>query len=144
MTYYVPDIHKDLFHKYLTFWGKYEGSGATIGIKIEVIIGLIAVLCYGLLKKVSLLKALFLSLLVYSTIFLFGATPFVWKFFLSLFSLEYKINDQYFSFFYSLGFIPLFSYLFYKHNPQNFLTIIKDLRLERIIHYFLMFFLVFI
>jgi len=141
MTYYVPDIHKDLFYKYLTFWGKYEGSGATIGIKIEVIIGLIGVLCYGLLKKVTLLKAIFLSLLVYSTIFLFGATPFVWKFFLSLFSLEYKINDQYFSFFYSLSLLPLFSYLFYKHSPQNFLTIIKDLRLERIIHYFLMFFL---
>jgi 4-hydroxybenzoate polyprenyltransferase len=141
MTYYVPDIHKDILNKYLTFWGDYEGSGATIGIKIEVLIGMFSVLTYSLLKKASLLKSFFISLLVYSAIFIFGMTPFVWKFFLSLFSLSYKINDQYFSFFYSLGLIPIFSYLFYKHNTHLFLELIKDLRLERIFHYFLMFFL---
>ena len=141
MTYYVPNIHDELFKKYLTFWGDYKGSGATIGIKTEVLIGMICVFIYSLLKTGAFLKSAFLSLLIYSSIFLFGMTPFVWKFFLSLFSLNYKINDQYFSFFYSLGLIPIFLYLFYKYNSKILLVLIKDLRLERIFHYFLMFFL---
>ncbi|MEC7181683.1 MAG: UbiA family prenyltransferase, partial [Bdellovibrionota bacterium] len=141
MTYYVPNIHQDLFKKYLTFWGSYEGSGATIGIKTEVLVGVISVFTYSLLKNVSLLKSAFLALLIYSSIFLFGMTPFVWKFFLSIFSLNYKINDQYFSFFYSLGLLPTFGFLFYKYNSKLILALIKDLRLERIFHYLLMFFL---
>ncbi|MBG07812.1 MAG: hypothetical protein CME68_03580 [Halobacteriovoraceae bacterium] len=141
MTYYVPNVHTDILNKYLTFWGDYEGSGATIGIKTEVLIGVVCVFTYALLKKVSLLKSALLAIVIYSSIFLFGMTPFVWKYFLSLFSLNYKINDQYFSFFYSLGLLPIFIYLFYKYNPKLLLVLIKDLRLERIFHYFLMFFL---
>jgi 4-hydroxybenzoate polyprenyltransferase len=141
MTYYIPHIHQDLFTKYLTFWGNYEGSGATPGIKIEVFCGMIGAFFYTLYKKEKVWKGLLLAWSIYTAIFIFGMTPFLWKSLIGLFGLQYKLTNQYFSFFFLLALLPQMGVLFYLYRPHIFKSLMKDLRITRMIHYQLMFFL---
>ncbi|HID26040.1 MAG TPA: hypothetical protein EYP23_06250, partial [Thermoplasmata archaeon] len=139
MSYMLPGVHEDLLIRWLTFSGSYVGMGATPGMMIEVIFVLIGCFTYVYMKKRSVLRGLFFTFLVYSTVFWWGCIPFAIKYFLELFSVEYAFTSKVALNFILLLLIVIGSITFYLYNKKYFLEIIKDIRPFRALHYELMF-----
>ena len=139
MSYMLPGVHEDLLSRWLTFSGSYVGMGATPGMKIEVLLVLIGCFAYVYMKKRSILRGIFFTFVVYSTVFWWGCIPFAVKYFLESFGVEYAFTSEVAVNFVLLLLLIIGSIAFYLYNKKYFVEIIKDIRPFRALHYELMF-----
>lgn len=142
--YLEPEYINNLWQRFFTFFGSQtniagEASGITLGIRLEILIILLAVFFYIFVKKRNVLRALLFSFITYITIFVYFSVPFVIKGFLKIFGLTYEYSEQLITNFFLLIIFILGTWAFYLYSRRYFWAIVKDIRLTRLIHFELMF-----
>lgn len=148
---YICAMPKETLLAYFTFFGPFTDPGITLGMRIEVLLLLAGIFYYVKTNSQSFQRAIFAVLLCYTIIFIYFASPSLAAF--ALFALPNMTNitvDQIYTF--SMNYISLivswiFYYLlfamiaawFYRLHKDKFLAFIKNTRIERLLHYCLMF-----
>lgn len=122
---------------YLTFFGDYVG--ATIGIRIEVALALVAVYFYSYAKTKDFFTSLVAAFLSYTLIFLWGATPFFVKPLVELFGFQYQYAGLVLlRYFMVINFI-LAVWLAFLANKERFLAFVREIPILRVMYYEAMF-----
>ena len=139
--YLEPGFAGNMWHRFFTFFGPYaDRAAATPGVRIEIFIILVAFFIYIFIKKKSWIRSLIFTLITYAVIFAFFALPYFVKGFLKIFDLFYEYSNALMVNFLLLLFLILASIVFYLYSKKYFITILKDIRILRLIHFELMFF----
>lgn len=138
MNYMLPGLHDDLLTRYLTFFGPLEPMAVTPGIRIELAIVLILSLIYLFIKTNSLLKSIFLTWLLYTIFFVFGAYPFLLIGLKKITGISFWHTEPILTFSFIILSIILGVALTYLANPNLFKLVLKDVCKYRVIHYELM------
>ncbi len=141
MAYLLPEYHGSLLLRFITFFGSFDGKGITPGIRIEIVLILLACFIYFFIKKRDGIKAIISTFLTYSVIFIFGAAPYVVKNFLNVLNIEYKPSSTLISNFFLLLIFIFTIWIFYLYNKRYFINVLKDIRIFRFLHFELMFIL---
>lgn len=142
MTYLMPSFtySNNLLYRFFTLGGEYKAiGGITPGIKIELVLIIIVSFLYFFIKNKTVIKSLFFSFLIYSIIFIYLITPIWLNYFLKVFGKSFNYSsDVDLVNLYFLLIIFFSSVLFYLYNKNYFKAIIKDLRILRLLHFWLM------
>jgi len=143
IAYLLPEIHGNLFLRFITFFGEFysSGLGATPGIRIEIAFVLLGAFIYFFLKKLKFLKNIFCVFLLYSIIFSVFATPYASKLLLTILNLEMEHPQILTVYFFPVILFLLGLSLFYFADKNYFKIILKDARPFRLAYYETMFFL---
>ena len=141
IAYLLPDIHSDLFTRYVTFFGSFTEVGVTLGVRIEIALILLFGLFYAFFKARKVFTSLLFTVLLYSFIFLYLTMPFWVQAFFSLLGVDYLFSDALMvSVFLFLAF--LLGVILYAHEFKDyFWQIMADFRWFRLAHYLAMFIL---
>lgn len=134
----------DLITCFFTFFGPLGEKGVSIGMRIEISIVLIITFAYCRLKRLSRLKSLATSFLLYCLIFLWGASPwFLLQYYklLNIYSAikaynSYSVSNHN-SFFLVWIFIAII-WILWRSKPHLVKILAGNIRPYRIAHYLLM------
>jgi len=139
MTYLTNSAthSSNLLARFLTLGGEYRSiGGITPGIKVELIVVLLASFVYFLLKKRGYLKSVFFAFITYVIFFAYFATPIFLSLFLEIFNKNIKDN---FNFYLANYFIIIISLqlivVLFLYNRKIFNAIIGDMRWLRILYF---------
>ena len=138
-TYLIPGEHSQLLLRFFTFFGDFKEFGVTPGMRIEIGLALVAGFLYIYTKRRNLIKGIWYTFLVYTTIFCFFSAPFILKAIIELFGFTYNYSDRLFIDFYSAISILLGIVIAILANKQYFLIILRDMRLLRVFYFLSMF-----
>ena len=94
MNYLSIQSFSDFIFSYFTIGGANLTRGATIGIRIEIIILLIASFNYIYVKRKSLIIAFIGMLTIYTVLFLSGTVPMIIHWSTHYFNLAYAVDDH--------------------------------------------------
>jgi len=142
ITYLTPGQHGNLFYLFITFFGPIAKAGITIGMRIEIGLALIGSFLYFLIKTRSKIKSLFFTISLYAIIFFYCAMPHTIVPILKIFKISNLEN-----FFITKAALDLMTYIyliviffagqliFYFYNKEYYISIIKDMRFFRLIHF---------
>jgi 4-hydroxybenzoate polyprenyltransferase len=154
LAYLLPGLHHNIILKFFTFFGPFEDTGVSAGIRIEVALVITASFTYFIIKTGKILRSIFFAFLVYTLIFIYIAIPF---FILPLFYLlqgstisdiinifaSYRKVSDLFVIFFNHIFIFLslivFLVIVYLYRKEYVVSLLKDLRFFRVIHFESMF-----
>ena len=135
MKYLEPEVHSDLWLRFLTLGGDFTGGGITTGQKVTGVLVILLSFLYINLKTRNILKSSFFAILMYPLVFLLAILPFILPKFLQIFGIVYSYSQILMIHTYLIILFPLIVILFYLHNPKIFKIICKDLRLPRYLFY---------
>ena len=138
-TYLIPGEHSQLLLRFFTFFGDFKEFGVTPGMRMEIGLALVAGFLYIYTKRRNLIKGIWYTFLVYTTIFCFISAPFILKAIIELFGFTYNYSDRLFIDFYSAISILLGIVIAILVNKQYFLIILRDMRLLRVFYFLSMF-----
>lgn len=138
MNYMLPGLHDDLFMRYFTFFGPLEPMAVTPGIRIELAVVFIASFIYFCIKTQSYIKSFFLTWILYTILFIFGAFPFLLKILKELTGIPFWHTEPIITYSFVIISIVLGVLLTYLSNPPVFKTVLKDVCKYRVAHYELM------
>lgn len=126
MNYLSIHSLQDVFFSYLTLGGISIKRGATLGIRIEIFLLVVACFNYIRTKRNSLLWGFLGAWCVYTILFISGTVPFILGQIIQFFNLQYASNDQ--STILMLLNIDLFLLLllFIRYNSPTLLAITKQ------------------
>ncbi len=154
LAYLLPGLHHNIILKFFTFFGPFEDTGVSAGIRIEVALVMIASFTYFIIKTGKILRSIFFVFLVYTLIFIYISIPFfiLPVFYLlsgatiddiiNIFSSYRQVTDLFVIFFNHIFiFLSLIVFLVivYLHRKEYVISLLKDLRFFRLIHFELMF-----
>lgn len=94
MNYLSINSYADIAWSYVTIGGASLNRGATIGIRIEIVLLVLASFNYIYLKTRSVLRTIIGTLSIYTVLFLSGTIPFFMGKINELLHLTYSTNDQ--------------------------------------------------
>lgn len=94
MNYLSIHSFQDFLLSYFTIGGPNLTRGATLGIRVEIILLMLASFNYIYVKRSSLLMAFLGSFSIYSVLFLSGTIPFAINYLTQFFELSYAIEDH--------------------------------------------------
>jgi 4-hydroxybenzoate polyprenyltransferase len=135
--YFEPEENISLLAAYLTYCGDF--IGATLGIKIEVAIGLVGIYFYTFVKTRDVLSGLMASWVSYTALFIWGASPFVIKLIMQSSGLHYYYSGIHLlRYFLVINFI-LATWLVYVADKKRFIEFIKTIPVLKVLHYEAMF-----
>lgn len=147
ITYLMPEFHGsyvNLIERFFTFFGKFQEFGVSPGLKIEIFLALIGVALYFYIKKLSWLKIILGTISIYAIIFIYSFSPYTMKTVFDGLQISFAYSETLFiNFFLLIAFFLLMA-LGFLENKKFFWSIVKDIRLTRLLHYWLMFVLGFI
>lgn len=138
--YMFPDQHSNLLVRFFTFFGPSDLSGITPGMRVEIAIVVTASFFYALAKGQTALKSILFGFLIYSTIFVYCAVPFLFDAFMGILGLKHSLLLPAMTNFYFLLMLLFGAWLSYLCRKTYFLEILKDCRPLRFLHFVLMFF----
>lgn len=139
--YLEPGFADSIWQRLFTFFGPYADRAAvTPGIHIEIFIILLAIFIYIFIKKKSWLRSLIFTLITYVVIFAYFSIPYFVKGLLGFFDLAYEYSNALMINFLLLILPVLALIVFYLYSKKYFVAIFKDIRIFRLIHFELMFF----
>ncbi|MDE2232489.1 MAG: hypothetical protein KGJ95_10595, partial [Candidatus Omnitrophica bacterium] len=140
--YFVPGEYSgSLLTKYLTFFGPLTHIGATPGIRIEILLMMIASGIYTWTVTGRLWRGILGGLGFYSVVFVFFIIPALVNQFYTLDPSSPLVTNEIFIDLYLAASLGLGSFIFYTAEPDIFKALIKDIRLERLLYYVLLVFL---
>ena len=132
-----PSSPCNILLSYLSFFG--DGfTGATIGIRVEIILTLTFAFIYCKIKGLSLYKCVISIWLCYTIIFLMFALPYFIAHFLQLIGFDFSRSDSHMIHSILLGIFVVGIPLLYAANPNIFNLLIRDCQFLRILHFQLM------
>ncbi len=123
----------NVMHTYFTFFGNFPG--ATLGLRIEVACALIGLYFYLQLKSVPLLSRLIYVWLIYTLIFIWGATPLFVAGILTGLGFVYQYSATLLTTTFLFLLAPLLAGFVYLAWPETTRVVLKDARLTRLLHY---------
>lgn len=94
MNYLSINSVGDILWSYITVGGSSLTRGATLGIRIEIVLLVIACFNYVYTKRNNILRALIASVSIYTILFLSGAIPYFLNKIVNQFHLQYGPDDQ--------------------------------------------------
>lgn len=141
MSYIRPEFHSKPFLKFLTFYGPFEGVGITPGIKLEVVVVLSLCFLYFYLLQKKVVGALVKTLSVYILLFFYLSAPFWARGILNVFGQKYIYSAGLMNNFYLVLIIIQLSVVLVLSRTRLVISIMKDMRPFRLLHYLLMFLL---
>jgi hypothetical protein len=94
MNYLALNSWKDVLWSYVTIGGSSFSRGATPGIRIEIVLLVIASFNYVRTKKDSIVKGVIAAICIYSVLFLSGAIPLILGYIVNTLKLQYQHDDQ--------------------------------------------------
>lgn len=118
MNYLSVNSFSDIAWSYITIGGASLSRGATLGIRIEIVLLVIASFNYVYLKTGNIWRALAGTLSIYTVLFLSGAIPYFLGKINTAFDLTYGANDQSSSYLLFTLDIALFLFLVYRYNRK--------------------------
>ena len=154
MAYLLPGLHHNIVLRFFTFFGYLGDAGVSAGMRIEVALVITASFTYFIIKTGKILRSIFFAFLVYTLIFMYISIPF---FILPLFYLlsgsttgdiiniftSYRKVSDFCTIFFNHTFIFLslivFLVIIYLYRKEYVISLLKDLRFFRVIHFELMF-----
>ena len=138
MGYLAPKTN--LIFAFFTMGGIPTNQALTIGIRLELVVFLFLSFYYFQMKNPSLIKNLIKTFFVYCMIFLYAMTPIILQLFLNIFSL--KLVDYWYQTIYSSSIILIaiqILLILWIHDKKLLTSIAFDLRINRILHFLLLF-----
>lgn len=139
ITYLMPEFHGDLIGRFFTFFGKFQEFGISPGMKVEIFLVLLATLLFFYVKNFSWQKILLGIVSVYAVIFFYLASPYFIKAFFGWLNLPFDYSETLFINYYLAVIFLLLIILAFLENRNFFWSILRDIRLARLFHYWLMF-----
>lgn len=94
MNYLSIQSSSDFLKSYLTIGGASLSRGATLGIRIEIVLLIFASFNYVYIKTASILRALIGTFSIYTVLFLSGAIPYFLSMLNASIDISYGSNDQ--------------------------------------------------
>jgi len=94
MNYLSIHSFQDFLFSYFTIGGANLTRGATVGIRVEIILLMLASFNYIYVKRSSLLIAFLGSFSIYTVLFLSGTVPFAINYLTHYFELPYAVDDH--------------------------------------------------
>ena len=141
IAYLLPGVHHNLALRFFTFFGDFPGLGVTPGMRIEIGLGLIGAFIYFYSKKISLVKSVVSTALVYLLIFSYIAIPFIIRALFEPLGLNPVFSNSLLIRFYLVVIFLAGIVLTYLLSKKYFKAILEDIRLLRLLSYETMFFL---
>lgn len=125
MNYLSLNSWKDVLWSYVTIGGSTFSRGATPGIRIEIVLLVLASLNYVRTKKNRIITGLIAAICIYTVLFLSGAVPLILGYIVNTFHLQYQNDDQStLLLLLTLDIFLLFLALF-RHSPRRIFEIVK-------------------
>ncbi len=121
---------------FFTYFGDFPG--VSLGLKIEILMALMGIYIYCRFKKISVVNSTITTLLCYTTIFLWGSSPFLVEYILWLMGFSYAFSSQLMVNFYLIVLPPAAWIIAYLWKPAWVRALMKDMRYLRVMHYELM------
>lgn len=137
MAYMLPNIHSDLWQRYILFFGAFSNKGVTPGIQIEIALVVMGSFIYFSIKRNSLVIALLFSWLTYTLIFLYGAMPFLLEFIQLSLGYTYNYSDENMRDLFLVLLLVLGFWIYLLHSKSYSISLLKDMRYLRIAHFLL-------
>ena len=94
MNYLSINSFQDILWSYISIGGSSLTRGATIGIRIEIVLLVIACFNYVYTKQKSIVKGIVAAFSIYTILFLSGAIPFILGLIVNKFELHYQEDDR--------------------------------------------------
>ena len=139
---YILTHGSDLFLKFLTFFGPIAKFGITPGMRVEILLVLLGAFFYFTIKTRNIAKSLIGAVSFYGLLFSFAALPSLLN---QAFNIPFtKMSDFLFIYIYLLLSFIFLCLIFWFRNKNYFISILKDIRPFRILHFELMFVLGFL
>lgn len=135
MGYLNP--YTNIFYNYITFFGNGLRCGITIGIRLEILVILVFIFYYALRIK-DMMRALIITWLAYTTLFLYSAISYP-LFFMSDY-MEIDDTNLIIAMYLIILFIQIHT-LFWLYSKKYYKIVILNLQFSRILHYFSLFLL---
>lgn len=118
MNYLSINSFSDILSSYITIGGASLSRGATLGIRIEIVLLIIASFNYVYVKTGNVLRSVLGTLSIYTVLFLSGTIPYLLTKVNEIFHLQFSKNDHSsISFLFLLDLI-LFLFLAWRYSPQ--------------------------
>lgn len=136
ILYLLPGYDINLLYSYSTFFGGF--FGVTTGLKIEIALGLVGCFCYFQAKLNNVLHSVIYTWVSYTLIFCWGATPFFLKWLLTALGYHYYFSGELMLNFYLVTVMIFAVPLLYLANKKIFMSLLRDGRALRVLHYELM------
>lgn len=118
MNYLSVNSFSDIMKSYVTIGGASLSRGATLGIRIEIVLLIIASFNYVYLKTGNILRSLIGTLSIYTVLFLSGIVPYFLMKLNALFHVQFNQNDASSVSLLFLIDLLLFLFLVYRYNPK--------------------------
>lgn len=125
MNYLSLNNWKDVLYAYFTIGGPSLSRGATLGIRIEIVVLVLASFNYVFAKTRRVLRAVLAGVLIYTVLFLSGTIPFLMTSLMRYLHLSYATNDTSTSLLLLLLDGILVFILFLRLYPSACMTILK-------------------
>ena len=137
ISYVIPTDYQDLFLKFITLFGFSYSDGVSPGIQTEIVIVLLFIFAYARLKGLTVVRSLLASLAVYTTIFIYFIFPFLAN---AAFGSFFFVEQNSAAMVRALTIILIVALLGIGFKYRNIVkSIARDIRLPRLLHYWLMF-----
>lgn len=118
MNYLSVNSFSDIAWSYITIGGASLSRGATLGIRIEIVLLVIASFNYVYIKTGNFWRAMAGTFSIYTVLFLSGAIPYFLGKINTVFNLTYGVDDQSSSYLLFTLDIGLFLFLAYRYNRK--------------------------
>ncbi len=141
MNYLSINSVNDIVWSYFTIGGSSITRGATMGIRIEIIILVIVCFNYVYTKQKSVIKGIVAAFSIYTVLFLSGIMPFILGIIVNYFKLQYQANDQSTILFLLVLDVFLFFLIILRYSVLKIKTIFKKTPIYSIIMGVICFFL---
>lgn len=132
MNYLSLNRWQDVVWAYVTVGGSSLSNGATPGIRIEIVLLVLACFNYVRIKRNSLGWGLIGAWSVYTVLFMSGAVPLLLGLIVSTFHLEYQPDDQSTLLLLLLLDLGLLWVLYTRHAPQVMGALLRAIRWEAV------------
>jgi len=139
LGYMFPGQHSGLLIRYFTFFGRFNSSGITPGMKVEIAVVLLACFSYLKVKGVSLGKRLLTCWAVYSMIFAYSCVPFFLQGVISLFGLKGGVTSEGLIGFYLVVITILSASIYHSACRSYCWELLKDIRPFRLLYFEIVF-----
>lgn len=136
----VADL-KSIFESYYNIIFSFKNDQHSIGQRIEIIVITLVSFLYFYFKIKSIWKSVLCAISVYTSIFIFGIFTFVINSCLQYFEITSVEDTLFLAKFYFLITVFVLIPVFYFYKKKYFIALLKDLRYERLTHFFVMLFL---
>jgi 4-hydroxybenzoate polyprenyltransferase len=137
--YLFPGRHGSFWVRMLTFFGPFDRSGITLGMRCEIALVIFSSGMYVYVKTKDMLRSIFTGVATYIFIFVYCAIPFIIMPFLGLFGITSRLTTLDIGYFYCLLLLILCGGLCWYKCRAFIIPILKDGRYLRLLHYLGMF-----